>query len=121
MQAQRARFFFAAERFAAGCSRQRNEPCEQIEIEAAYGSPHIAAKTTEEVHNVKRLYGKTVQQGGKTAAPCELSQTKEAGIKDKDSEDLEPQQSQTKNRFIQTTKSVDLARARLFAAVNNFW
>jgi len=81
VQSKCARFFFATERFAARGCDERNECCEQIGIEAAYGSPHIAAKTTEQFDKVKRLYGKTVQQSGETTAARKLSQAQEAESK----------------------------------------
>ena len=123
MQAKRARFFFATERFASACGAERNDCCEQIGIEAGYGSPHIAAKTTEQFDKVKRLYGKTVQQGRETTAARNLSQAEEtkSKSKNKNNEDVEPHETQTaKNSFIQVAKSLDSARHYLSAAVNNF-
>jgi len=88
VQAQRARFFFAAERFAPAGGAECNECCQQIGVEAAYGSPHIAAKTTEQFDKVKRLYGKTVQQGRETTAARNLPQAEETESKGKNNEDV---------------------------------
>lgn len=81
MEPECAGFFFAAEAFAAWKHDQRKKPGEQIGVEAGYGSPHIAAKTTEEFGKVKRVYGKTVQQGGEATAARELSQAQETESK----------------------------------------
>jgi len=74
MKPQSAGFFFSSERLATGRRDRHKEHGEQIGVEPAYPNPHIAAKTTQEIGKVKRLYGKTVQQGGETPAPSELQQ-----------------------------------------------